>query len=51
VLAQYYQRQVTIPRLLILLQAFGILISKRQLVRLLIARVLFPCKPDRDTLP
>jgi hypothetical protein len=37
VLAQYHQGQVTIPRLLALLRAFGILISKRQLVRLLIA--------------
>src|SRR5712691_4931623 len=37
VLAQYHQGQVTIPRLLTLLQAFGIVISKRQLVRLLIA--------------
>jgi hypothetical protein len=38
VLAQYHQGQVTIPRLLVLLRAFGIVISKRQLVRLLIAR-------------
>jgi hypothetical protein len=37
VLAQYHQGQVTMPRLLALLRAFGILISKRQLVRLLIA--------------
>jgi hypothetical protein len=37
VLAQYHQGQVTIPRLLVLLRGFGILISKRQLVRLLIA--------------
>jgi hypothetical protein len=37
VLAQYHQGQITIPRLLVLLRAFGILISKRQLVRLLIA--------------
>jgi hypothetical protein len=36
-LAHYHQGQVTMPRLLALLQAFGILISKRQLVRLLIA--------------
>src|ERR1700726_2300881 len=36
--AQYHQGQVTMPRLLALLRAFGILISKRQLVRLLIAR-------------
>jgi Transposase IS66 family len=37
VLAQYHQGQVTTPRLLTLLRAFGIVISKRQLVRLLIA--------------
>jgi hypothetical protein len=37
VLAQYHQGQVTMPRLLALLRAFGILISKRQLERLLIA--------------
>src|SRR6266446_5444523 len=37
VLAQYHQGQVTMPRLWALLRAFGILISKRQLVRLLIA--------------
>ena len=37
VLAQYHQGQTTIPRLLALLQGFGIDISKRQLVRLLIA--------------
>jgi hypothetical protein len=32
-----HQGQVTMPRLLALLHSFGILISKRQLVRLLIA--------------
>ena len=37
VLAQYHQGQVTVPRLLAQLRAFGIVISKRQLVRLLIA--------------
>ena len=37
VLAQYHQGQVTVPRLLALLRALGIFISKRQLVRLLIA--------------
>ena len=37
VLAQYHQGQVTMPRLLTLLRAVGIIISKRQLVRLLIA--------------
>jgi hypothetical protein len=37
VLAQYHQGQVTVPRLLALLRALGIIISKRQVVRLLIA--------------
>jgi hypothetical protein len=37
VLAQYHQGQVTMPRLLALLQALGIVISKRQIVRLLVA--------------
>jgi hypothetical protein len=37
VLVQYHQGQVTVPRLLALLLAVGIFISKRQLVRLLIA--------------
>ena len=37
VLAQYHPGQVTMPRLLALLRGLGILISKRQLVRLLIA--------------
>ena len=37
VLAQYHQGQVTVPRLLALLLALGIVISKRQVVRLLIA--------------
>ena len=37
VLAQYHQGQVTVPRLVTLLRGFGILISKRQVVRLLIA--------------
>src|SRR6266852_2170034 len=36
VLAQYHQGQVTVPRLLALLRALGIHISKRQVVRLLI---------------
>src|SRR3954468_11919895 len=35
VLAQYHQGQVTVPRLVAQLRAIGILISKRQLVRLL----------------
>src|SRR5215471_11840167 len=37
VLAQYHQAQVTMTRLLALLRALGIIISKRQIVRLLIA--------------
>lgn len=37
VLVQYHQGQVTVPRLVTLLQGFGIVISKRQVVRLLIA--------------
>ena len=37
VLSQYHQGQVTMPRLLALLQAIGVSISKRQLVRLLIS--------------
>jgi hypothetical protein len=37
VLAQYHQGQVTTARLVALLRGFGILISKRQIVRLLIA--------------
>ena len=36
VLAQYHQGQVTVPRLVALLRALGIVISKRQVVRLLI---------------
>jgi hypothetical protein len=37
VLALYHQAQVTVPRLLALLRALGIVISKRQVMRLLIA--------------
>jgi hypothetical protein len=37
VLAQYHQGQMTVPRLAALLRSVGIFISKRQLVRLLIA--------------
>jgi hypothetical protein len=37
VLAQHHQGQVTVPRLVTLLRGIGILISKRQVVRLLIA--------------
>ena len=38
VLAQYHEGQTTVPRLLKLLHGLGIVISKRQLVRLLTAR-------------
>ena len=38
VLAQYHQGQVTVPRLVTLLAAIGIEVSKRQVVRLLIGR-------------
>ena len=37
VLAQYHQGQMTVPRLVTLLRSLGICISKRQVVRLLIA--------------
>jgi hypothetical protein len=37
VLAQYHEAQTTVPRLLTLLRGLGIVISKRQLVRLLTA--------------
>ena len=38
VLAQYHQGQVTVPRLVTLLSAIGIEVSKRQVMRLLISR-------------
>jgi len=38
VLAQYHQGQVTVPRLVAMLDALGIEVSKRQVVRLLIGR-------------
>ena len=38
VLAQYHQGQVTVPRLVAMLDAIGIEVSKRQVVRLLIDR-------------
>jgi len=45
VLTQYHQGQTTIPRLVTLLQAFGIDISKREVVRLLSAgHPLSPCR-------
>jgi hypothetical protein len=37
VLAQYHKGQMTVPRLVTLLRSLGICISKRQVVRLLIA--------------
>ncbi|MBV9532013.1 MAG: transposase, partial [Bradyrhizobium sp.] len=37
ILAQYHQGQVTVPRLVEMLRAIGIFISKRQVVRMLIA--------------
>jgi hypothetical protein len=37
VLTLYHQAQVTVPRLVALLRSFGLLISKRQVMRLLIA--------------
>src|SRR5229473_278376 len=39
VLAQYHQGQVTVPRLVALLEAIGIEVSKRQVVRLLIGHL------------
>jgi hypothetical protein len=50
VLAQYHQGQVTIPRLLALLRALGIVISKRQVVRLLIGAQDGFLKEARDVL-
>ena len=38
VLAQYHQGQITVPRLVAMLDAIGIAVSKRQVVRLLIDR-------------
>jgi hypothetical protein len=50
VLAQYHQGQVTVPRLLALLRGFGIVISKRQVVRLLIADQDSFLAENRDVL-
>ena len=50
VLAQYHQGQVTVPRLLALLRALGIVISKRQVVRLLIDRQKGFLDEARDVL-
>jgi hypothetical protein len=50
VLAQYHQGQVTVPRLLDQLSSLGVLISKRQLVRLLTAGQEPFCEEARDVL-
>jgi hypothetical protein len=49
-LASYHQGQVTVARLVTLLRGFGILISKRQVVRLLIARKQNFLDEARDVL-
>jgi hypothetical protein len=50
VLAQYHQGQVTVPRLVTLLGAIGIEVSKRQIVRLLIDRQEPFLEEARDVL-
>jgi transposase IS66 family protein len=50
VLAQYHQGQVTVPRLVALLDAIGIDVSKRQVVRLLIGRQSRFLDEARDVL-
>lgn len=50
VLAQYHQGQVTVPRLLEQLRALGVAISKRQLMRLLIAHREVFLDEARDVL-
>ena len=50
VLAQYHQGQMTVPRLVTLLRSFGILICKRQVLRLLIERQDDFLTEARDTL-
>ena len=50
VLAQYHQGQVTVPRLVAQLQAIGVSISKRQLVRLLIGEQSAFLAEARDVL-
>jgi Transposase IS66 family len=50
VLAQYHQGQVTVPRLLDQLRSLGVMISKRQLVRLLIAGQDGFCEEARAVL-
>src|ERR1700726_1733663 len=48
VLAQYHQGQTTVPRLVTLLRGFGIVISKRQVMRLLINGQDGFCDEARD---
>lgn len=50
ILAQYHECQVTVPRLLAQLRSIGIDISKRQLVRLLIAKQEVFVDEARDVL-
>ena len=50
VLAQYHQGQTTVPRLVTLLRGFGIVISKRQVMRLLINGQDGFCDEARDVL-
>ena len=50
VLAQYHQGQMTVPRLVTLLRSLGILICKRQVLRLLIERQDDFLTEARDTL-
>ena len=50
VLAQYHQGQVTVPRLVAQLHAFGLAISKRQVMRLLIGRQQGFLDEARDVL-
>jgi hypothetical protein len=50
VLAQYHQGQMTVPRLVTLLRSLGILISKRQVQRLLIDGQNGFCNEARDVL-
>jgi hypothetical protein len=50
VLAQYHQGQVTVPRLVAQLRAVGIAISKRQVLRLLIAGQQHFLDESRDVL-
>jgi len=50
VLAQYHQGQTTVPRLVAQLRAVGIAISKRQVMRLLIAGQQSFLDESRDVL-